>query len=100
MDMKVEPFRPIAGDAVAGPDRARNEAAAADPAAARPDALRLSGDLDLANRAVRAATEGDDPSSVVAEVRGRYERGELAVDVDRLADSMIDALLHSNDDQA
>jgi hypothetical protein len=98
MDMKVEPFRPIVRDALTGPDRARDGAAGT--SAARPDALRLSGDLDLANRAVSAAREGDDKSSAVALARGRFERGELGVDVDRLADSMIDALLHSHDDQA
>jgi anti-sigma28 factor (negative regulator of flagellin synthesis) len=39
----------------------------------------------------------DDRSAVVERLRDLHERGELSVDVDRLADRMIDVLTHSND---
>jgi anti-sigma28 factor (negative regulator of flagellin synthesis) len=61
------------------------------------DAVRLSSDVQLAERAHRAATADDDRSAVVERLRELHERGELDVDVDRLADRMIDALTHSND---
>lgn len=96
--MKVDPFRQVAREATQGADRSR-EAARPEQAPSRPDAVRLSGSLELANRAISAAAEGDRHALAVDEARGRYERGELGVDVDRLADSMIDALLHSHDDQ-
>ena len=61
------------------------------------DAVRLSGDLHLATRAYEAATVEDDRTQVVAQARALYESGELGVDVDELADRMVDALLHSHD---
>ena len=61
------------------------------------DAVRLSGDLHLATRAYEAATAGEDRTQVVAQARALYESGELGVDVDELADRMVDALLHSHD---
>ena len=61
------------------------------------DAVRLSSDVQLAERVHRAATADDDRSAVVERLRDLHERGELSVDVDRLADRMIDVLTHSND---
>lgn len=61
------------------------------------DAVRLSGDLHLATRAFEAATPDEDRTQMVAQARALYESGELGVDVDALADRMVDALLHSHD---
>ena len=62
------------------------------------DAVRLSGDLQLADRAVRAAASDEGRSESVETLRAQYERGDLSVDAERLADRMIDALIHSDDD--
>lgn len=61
------------------------------------DVVRLSSDLQLADQAVRAAAADADRPEVVARARALYERGELGADVERLADRMIDALTHSDD---
>lgn len=61
------------------------------------DNVRLSGDLQLATRAFEAASAEDDRTQAVAHARELFERGELGVDVDELADRMVDALLHSHD---
>ena len=70
--------------------------------AAGTDAVRLSRDVQLAERALRAAsTQTDDArADAVARLRELHERGELSVDVDRLADCMIDALIHSDDEHS
>jgi hypothetical protein len=62
------------------------------------DAVRLSSDLRLADDAMRAATADESRSARVAEARAAYESGLIGTDLDRLADQMIDALLHSDDD--
>lgn len=64
------------------------------------DAVRLSADLQLAERALRAAAGDTDRSDVVTRLRELHERGELGVDVDQLADRMIDALIHSDVDNS
>jgi anti-sigma28 factor (negative regulator of flagellin synthesis) len=61
------------------------------------DAVRLSSDLRLADEAMRAATEDDGRADRVAHAREMFERGALGGDLDRLADRMIDVLLHSDD---
>ena len=61
------------------------------------DAARLSSDLQLADQAVRAATADEGRSARVAQARDLYERGALGADLERLADRMIDGLLHSDD---
>jgi anti-sigma28 factor (negative regulator of flagellin synthesis) len=80
--------------------RVSTEAGAAPSKALRSqgsDAVCLSSGVQLAERVLRAATADDDRSAVVDRLRELHERGELDVDVDRLADRMIDALTHSND---
>ena len=62
------------------------------------DQVRLSSDLRLADQAVRAATADESRSDRVAQARELYERGALGADLERLADRMIDGLLHSDDD--
>jgi hypothetical protein len=69
------------------------------PAASRNDAVRLSEDVGLVDEAVRAAAlTGDVRPEAVARARALLERGEIGVDVDRLADRLIEALTHSHDD--
>ena len=64
------------------------------------DNVRLSNDLLLATQAVRAAAADEDRSEAVLRARELYERGELGADIERLADRMIDALIHSDDEPA
>ena|SRR6187551_254811 len=64
------------------------------------DNVRLSSDLRLADQAVRAAAADEDRSAAVSRARELYERGELGADIERLADRMIDALIHSDDEPA
>ena len=103
MDMKIE--QPRANSREDGV-RIDNVADGTSRAAATPgvsqeaDAVRLSGDLQLASRAIQAAATDEDRSQVIDRARALLERGELGVDVDRLADRMIDALLHSHDHNA
>ena len=61
------------------------------------DAVQLSSDLQLADQAVRAAGPVEQRPEVVTRMRELHERGALSVDVERLADRMIDALIHSDD---
>ena len=77
------------------PDRPVSRA----PAASQHDAVRLSGDVGLVDEAVRAAAlTGDVRPEAVARARALLSRGEIGVDLDRLADRLIQALTHSNDD--
>ena len=64
------------------------------------DAVRLSPDLRLADQAVRAASADADRPDAVARGRALVASGTLGGDVERLADRMIDALLHSDDSPA
>ncbi|MEO7191705.1 MAG: flagellar biosynthesis anti-sigma factor FlgM [Vicinamibacterales bacterium] len=67
--------------------------------AAAPDRVRLSGDLQLANAAVRAAEVNVDVRpDAVARARVLLAKGELGVDLHRLADRIVDALVSSYDD--
>ena len=62
------------------------------------DAVRLSTDLHLAEQAVRAAADpAADRPEVVSRAQELLRRGVLGTDVERLADRMIDALIHSDD---
>ncbi len=57
------------------------------------DSVRLSGDLQLADAAVRAAAvAGDVRPEAVARARALLENGELGADPDRLADRLIESL--------
>jgi hypothetical protein len=64
------------------------------------DAVRLSPDLRLADQAVRAASADADRPDAVARGRALVASGTLGGDVERLADRMIDALIHSDDTPA
>jgi flagellar biosynthesis anti-sigma factor FlgM len=62
------------------------------------DAVKLSGDLRLADEAVRAAAVTDDVRpEAVEKARALVARGEVGTDLERLADRLIDSLLDSHD---
>lgn len=102
MDMKIEQPRTNPREDVARTDSVTGGASrpAATGVAPQADAVRLSGDLQLASRAIQVAAAGDDRSQVVDRARALVERGDFDVDVDRLADRMLDAILHSDDDRS
>jgi len=57
------------------------------------DAVQLSGDVRLADEAVRAASEASDVRpEAVARARALLEQGQLGADLGRLADRIIDSL--------
>jgi hypothetical protein len=57
------------------------------------DAVQLSGDVRLADEAVRAATPSRDVRpEAVAHARALLEHGQLGADLGRLADRIIDSL--------
>jgi anti-sigma28 factor (negative regulator of flagellin synthesis) len=63
------------------------------------DRVRFSGDLRLANEAVKAAgTRVDVRPDLVAAARAELADGQLGNDPGRLADRIIDALTSSHDD--
>lgn len=63
------------------------------------DSVRLSSDLQLANLAMKAVEEaGAIRPDAVARGRALVERGDLGNDLEGLADSIIDALANSHDD--
>jgi hypothetical protein len=90
--MKVNP-RATPSDDVAKLTERRSRLA--EPLVARtPDAVRLSGDLKLADEAVRAASVSTDVrADLVARARALLQSGELDRDVAGLADRIIDSLL-------
>ena len=69
--------------------------------AAGADSVRLSGELKLADRAVRAASVaiGTRPEAV-AHARALLASGELGSDPTKLADAIIDSLLETRDRRA
>ena len=64
------------------------------------DVVCLSPALRLADQAVRAVSADADRPDAVARGRALVASGTLGGDVERLADRMIDALLHSDDNPA
>jgi hypothetical protein len=60
------------------------------------DAVRLSGDLQLAGRAFREASVQDDRTAHIARARELYQQGAIGADVYLLADRILDALLDSD----
>ena len=90
--MKVNP-RATASDDVTKLTERRSQLA--EPLVSRtPDAVRLSGDLKLADEAVRAASVSTDVRpDAVARARALLQSGELDRDLADLADRMIDSLL-------
>src|SRR5262245_25045818 len=90
--VKLEPTSRVAADAGQTPAKAVTPQGT--------DNVRLSDDLRLADQAVRAAAADEDRSEAVLRARELYERGELGNDLERLADRMIDALIHSDDEPA
>ncbi len=95
--MKIQHTHPNV-DATPGIAREGSRPAALPAHASGADAVRLSGDLQLADRAVRAAVADEGRSELIETLRAQHARGELTIDAEQLADRMIDALLHSNDD--
>jgi anti-sigma28 factor (negative regulator of flagellin synthesis) len=67
--------------------------------AAAADAVSLSGDLRLADEAVRAAAvSGNVRPAAVEAARALLASGQLGADLDRLADRMIDSLTQAGSD--
>lgn len=65
------------------------------------DAVKLSGQLKLADEAVRAAAiSGDVRPEAVARARQLVESGQLDTNLISLADRIIDSLLESRDNRA
>jgi anti-sigma-28 factor FlgM len=66
---------------------------------ANADAVSLSGDLRLADEAVRAAAvAGDVRPAAVANARALLASGQLGADLDRLADRIISSLTQAGSD--
>jgi hypothetical protein len=94
--MKVDPrtqssreVAPTATDATRQPSR---------PVEKTPDAVHLSGDLRLADDAVRAAAiSGDVRPANVEKARALLQSGQLTRDLGSLADRIIDSLIQSRD---
>jgi hypothetical protein len=63
------------------------------------DEVRLSSDLRLADEAIRAAAPDEGRSDEVQRARALFEGGAVGTDLERLADRMIESLLHSYDDR-
>ncbi|MEZ5316943.1 MAG: hypothetical protein R2752_06030 [Vicinamibacterales bacterium] len=62
------------------------------------DEVRLSGDLQVVDVAVRAAAlAGDVRPEAIANARALLDRGALDQDLDRLANRIIDSLLDAHD---
>lgn len=97
--MKIEhPQTKVESSTLAQPDQAALPARTTTGPSS--DSVRLSLDGQLAERALRAASADDDRSSAVDRVRDLHARGALSVDAELLADRMIGALLHSDDDRS
>ena len=63
------------------------------------DRVLLSGDLRLANAAVKAAgTSADIRQDAVDRARTLLSTGQLGNDLERLADRLVEAMIHSHDD--
>ena len=97
--MKVENSRTNPNVAVGptGIDVHRSAQKSGGPAGS--DRVQFSGDLRLANAAVKAAgTSVDVRPDVVAAARLELASGALGNDLERLADRIVDALTYSHDD--
>jgi anti-sigma28 factor (negative regulator of flagellin synthesis) len=74
--------------------------AAAQPPAGETDAVTLSGDLQLADVALRAAAmAGDVRPEAVAHAIELFNQGTLGADLEQLADRIIDSLTESRDNE-
>ena len=63
------------------------------------DHVLLSGDLRLANAAVKAAgTTAEIRQDVVERARTLLSTGQLGNDLERLADRLVEAMIHSHED--
>ena len=63
------------------------------------DHVLFSGDLRLANAAVKAAgTTAEIRQDVVDRARTLLSTGELGNDLERLADRLVEAMIHSHED--
>jgi hypothetical protein len=70
------------------------------PVKSESDKVRLSGDLHLADVALRAAAmAGDVRPEAVAQAYELVRQGQLGNDLERLADRIIDSLIESRDQQ-
>ena len=96
--MKVDPQRSIVSPADAPPVeavRSRQAGQTSGPGAAA-DSVVLSGDLQLAEAAMRAASEAPEVrADEVARAKKMLERGEVGNDLEALAAKMLDSILPS-----
>lgn len=99
--MKVEHSRTSHGAAIDSTGSDLPRPARKTGGAAGPDRVRLSGDLRLANDAVKAAGTSLEPRpDLVAAARAELAAGTLGTDLDRLADRIVDALTYPHDDHS
>lgn len=99
--MKVDNPRTQFGSEVSKISTETSKPAQRSGQAASGDEVRLSGNLRLADDAVRAAAVTDEARpDAVAKARALVERGEVGADLERLADRLIDSMLDSHDDSA
>jgi anti-sigma28 factor (negative regulator of flagellin synthesis) len=70
------------------------------PSAQDSDAVVLSNDLQLADRALKAAAmAGDVRPEAVAEAIELFNQGRIGADLEQLADRIIDSLTESRDNE-
>ena len=95
--MKVDPREQTNGKVTAITSESVRPAAEA-KTTSRPDRVRLSDELRLADEAVRAAAlSGDVRPEAVARARALFESGSLGRDLEALADKIIDSLTETRD---
>lgn len=92
--MKVDHTRPAVGSY--GVDVRTSRAGVHGPSARSGDSAQMSGDVELARKAMAVATaEPGIRPEAVARGRALLERGEAGANADALADAMISRLLES-----
>jgi hypothetical protein len=97
--MKIEPTGTPSTNSVTRTS-AESPRPAAAPVSQGSDAVRLSGDLRLAEVALTAAAmAGDVRPDAVAHAIALYTNGQLGADLEQLADRIIESLTESRDEQ-
>jgi hypothetical protein len=98
--MKVEDPRHNLAATVSAARFDRPRAADTASSTANRDHVQLSGDLALADAAIRAASSGDVRPDAVARGRALLDAGSLGTDLDALAGHILTALTDVHDSQA
>lgn len=99
--MKIEdPRSPVTPSAQPVTTEAIRPSTPSKPGPVGSDVVRLSGDLQMVDIAVRAAAmAGDVRPEAVASARELLQSGQLGQDLNRLADRIIDSLSEGHDDR-